>query len=109
MTRLQKTVVTHKPAECHINLNYVGITRRVIAHIIDHFAIMEMSSVFLMLVRIIFHPTKPQLLTIYICSFFSLSIVFGVFMIRRLSGTLGQLLCFICIKDANALKSPTLI
>jgi|GEM_PF-2294448 len=107
--KIAKTVVTYKPAECHINLNYVGITRRVIAHIIDRFTIMGMSLVCSTLVRIIFHPAKSQLLTIYICSFFSLSIVFGVFMIRRLSGTLGQLLCFACIKDANTLKSPTLM
>ncbi|MBV2145663.1 MAG: RDD family protein [Wolbachia endosymbiont of Pissodes strobi] len=110
--KIAKTVVMdHKSEECYPRLNYVyvGITRRAIAYIIDRLIIMGISLVYFPFVKIIFHPAKSQLLIIYICLFFLLSIVFGIFITRRFSGTLGQLLCCIRIKDANTLNNITLM
>ncbi|MFP3020458.1 RDD family protein [Wolbachia endosymbiont (group A) of Pogonocherus hispidulus] len=102
-------VIDYKPEECHLNLNYVGITRRVIAHIIDRFIIMGISLVWLILVGVIFHIAGSKLFVTRAHLSFLLSIVFGVFMIRRFGGTPGQLLCGIHIKDADTLNNITLM
>lgn len=108
--KVAKTVVIdYRPEKCHLNLNCVGITRRVIAYIIDRFIIIGASLFCVSLVKTTFHPDKSQILIIYFYLFFFLPIVLGIFITRRLSGTLGQLLCYICIKDINTLKNPTLI
>ncbi|MGL9762210.1 MAG: hypothetical protein ACR5LB_08670 [Wolbachia sp.] len=54
-----------------------------------------------------FYPIKAKILTIYL--FFLLSIIFGVLIIRRFSGTPGQLVCCTCIKDANTLENVTIV
>lgn len=54
-----------------------------------------------------FDPAKADLLAT--CLFFLLSIIFGVLMIRKFSGTPGQLLCGIHIKDVNTLENITLV
>ncbi|WP_353278217.1 RDD family protein [Wolbachia endosymbiont (group B) of Longitarsus flavicornis] len=109
--KIAKTVVYDKTAkkteECHLNLNYVGITRRVIAYIIDLFIIIGISLVFFSPAKMAFDPDGSKLLAICLC--FLLSIIFGVFMVRRFSGTPGQLLCCICIKDANTFENITLV
>ncbi|WP_264377570.1 RDD family protein [Wolbachia endosymbiont (group B) of Philonthus cognatus] len=102
-------VIDHKPEECHLNLNYVGITRRVVAHIIDGLTIMGTSLICLIFVGVIFHIAGFKLFITRSCLSFLLSIVFGVFMIRRFGGTTGQLLCGIHIKDANTLENVTLV
>ncbi|MDR2609594.1 MAG: RDD family protein [Rickettsiales bacterium] len=110
--RIAETVVMdYRSEECCPKLNYiyVGITRRAIAYVIDYFIIKGISLVCLILVRIIFHIARPKLLIIRVCLSFLLSIVFGVFMIRRFSGTPGQLLCSIHIKDADTLENVTLV
>ncbi len=108
--KIVKTVVIdYKPEKHHLDLNYVGITRRVIAYIIDRSIIIGASLFCVSLVKTTFHPDKSQILIIYFYLFFFLPIVLGTFITRRLSGTLGQLLCYICIKDINTLKNPTLI
>jgi len=106
--KIAKTVVIdYKPEKHHLNLNYVGITRRAVAYIIDHFIIIGISLTFFSFIEITFDPTRAELLTT--CLFFLLSITFGVFMIRRFSGTPGQLLCGIHIKDTNTLENVTLV
>ncbi|WP_395463013.1 RDD family protein [Wolbachia endosymbiont of Cantharis cryptica] len=108
--KIAKTVVIdYKPEECHLNLNYVGITRRIIANIIDSLIIKGISLVCLIPVGMIFHIAGSKLSIIRICLSFLLSIVFGVFMIRRFGGTPGQLSCGINIKDANTLENITLV
>lgn len=110
--KITKTVVMDYRSEaCYPRLNYVyvGITRRVLAHIIDSLIIKGIPLVCLILVRVVFHIARPKLLIIRICLSFLLSIVFGVFMIRRFGGTPGQLLCGINIKDANTLENVTLV
>ncbi|MGL9779463.1 MAG: RDD family protein [Wolbachia sp.] len=105
--KIVKTVVIdYKPEKYHLNLNYVGITRRAVAYIIDHFIIIGISLTFFSFIEMTFDPTRAELLTT--CLFFLLSIIFGVFMIRRFSGTPGQLLCGIHIKDTNTLENVTL-
>lgn len=106
--KIAKTVVIdYKPEKHHLDLNYVGITRRAVAYIIDHFIIIGISLAFFSFVQMAFDPIKADLLTTYL--FFLLSIIFGVFMTRRFSGTPGQLLCGIRIKDKNTLKNVTLV
>ncbi|WP_264339135.1 RDD family protein [Wolbachia endosymbiont (group A) of Cydia splendana] len=108
--KIAKTVVIdYRSEKCHLNVNCVGITRRAIAYIIDRLIIMGISLVYFPFIKIIFHPAKSQLLIIYICLFFLLSIIFGIFITRRFNGTLGQLLCCIHIKDANTLNNITLM
>ncbi len=102
-------VLDYKPEEYYLNLNYVGITRRVVAHIIDGLTIMGTSLVCLIFVGVIFHIAGFKLFITRSCLSFLLSIVFGVFMIRRFGGTPGQLLCGIHIKDANTLENVTLV
>lgn len=106
--KIAKTVVMDcESEECHLNVNYVGIIRRIIACIVDHFIIMGICIVYFSFVKMIFDPYVSGLLTI--CLYFLLSIVLGIFMIRRFGGTPGQLLCCICIKDVNTLESITLV
>lgn len=106
--KIAKTVVIdYKPQKCHLYLNYVGITRRAIAYIIDRFIITGICLVFFSLAKMTFYPIKAEILTIYLS--FLLSIIFGVFIIRRFSGTPGQLLCCTCIKDANTLENVTIV
>lgn len=105
----ETVVMDYKPEECHLNLNYVGITRRVIAHIVDRLVIMGISLVCLVPVGMIFHIAGSKLFITRGYLSFLLSIVFGVFMIRRSGGTPGQLLCGIHIKDANTLENITLV
>ncbi|WP_265030442.1 RDD family protein [Wolbachia endosymbiont (group B) of Athalia cordata] len=102
-------VVDYKPEECHLNLNYVGITRRAIAYIIDHLITIGISLVLLVLVGAIFHIAGFKLFITRSCLSFLLSIVFGVFMIKRSGSTPGQSLCGIHIKDADTLNNITLI
>lgn len=104
---IKTVVIDYKPEKHHLNLNYVGITRRAVAYIIDHFIIIGISLTFFSFIEITFDPTRAELLTT--CLFFLLSITFGVFMIRRFSGTPGQLLCGIHIKDTNTLENVTLV
>lgn len=86
--KIAKTVVIdYKPQKCHLYLNYVGITRRAIAYIIDRFIITGICLVFFSLAKMTFYPIKAEILTIYLS--FLLSIIFGVFIIRRFSGTPG--------------------
>ncbi|WCR59837.1 MAG: hypothetical protein PG978_001285 [Wolbachia endosymbiont of Ctenocephalides felis wCfeF] len=107
--KIVKTVVISykEPVECHLDLNYVGIARRIIAYIIDCFTNMGICLVFFSLARIAFDSDGSGLLAI--CLYFLLSIVFGIFMVRRFSGTPGQLLCGIHIKDINTLENITLV
>lgn len=107
----ETVVMDYRSEECRPRLNYVyvGVTRRVIAHIIDSLIIMGISLVCLILVGIIFHIARPKLSIIRVCLSFLLSIVFGVFMTRTFGGTPGQLLCGIHIKDANTLENITLV
>jgi uncharacterized RDD family membrane protein YckC len=106
--KIAKTVVIdYKPEKHHLNLNYVGITRRVVAYIIDRFIITGISLVFFYFAEMTFDPVRAELLDT--CLSFLLPIVFGVYMIRRFSGTPGQLLCSIHIKDANTLGNITLM
>lgn len=94
--KIAKTVVMdHKPKECYPRLNYVyaGITRRVIAHIIDGLTIMGTSLVCLIFVGVIFHIAGFKLFITR----------------RRFGGTPEQLLCSIHIKDADTLKNVTLV
>jgi len=109
--KIAKTVVMdcHKPEESHLNINYVGITRRIIAYIIDCFIIIGVYLILSYFIKIAFYPDKPIPLTVTICLLISLSVVFGIFMVRKFSGTPGQLFCCICIKDANTLKNVTLM
>lgn len=108
--KISKTVVMdYKPEECHLNLNYVGIARRVIAYIVDRLVIMGISLVCLVAVGMIFHTARSKLFVTRGCLSFLLLMVFGVFMIRRSGGTPGQLLCGIHIKDANTLENITLV
>lgn len=108
--KIAKTVVMdYKPEECHLNLNYVGITRRAVAYIIDRCTIMGIVSFCLIFVKIIFHPDKFTRLVVYISLFFLLSMVLGVFITRRFGSTPGQWLCRICIKNINTLKNITLL
>ncbi len=110
--KIAKTVVMdHKPEECYPRLNYVyaGITRRVIAHIIDGLTTMGTSLVCLIFVGVIFHIAGFKLFITRSCLSFLLSIVFGVLMIRRFGGTPGQLLCSIHIKNADTLENVTLV
>ena len=102
-------VIDYKPEECHLNLNYVGITRRVIADIIDYFILKGISLVYVIFVWVILRTTIPQSLIIHTCSSFLLSVIFGVFMVKKSGGTPGQLLCGIHIKDANTLENVTLV
>ncbi|WP_265017905.1 RDD family protein [Wolbachia endosymbiont (group B) of Phalera bucephala] len=104
---IKTVVIDYKPEKHHLNLNCVGIIRRAVAYIIDHFIIIGISLAFFSFVQIAFDPIKADLLTTYL--FFLLSIIFGVFMMRRFSGTPGQLLCGIHIKDANTLENITLV
>ncbi|WP_143689377.1 RDD family protein [Wolbachia endosymbiont of Nilaparvata lugens] len=90
-------------------VNYAGIARRVIAHIIDCSVVMGASLVYCLLVIITLDLTESKYLIMYICLFFLLSIIFRVIMVKRVGGTPGQLLCCICIKDANTLKNVTLM
>ncbi|WP_395463009.1 RDD family protein [Wolbachia endosymbiont of Cantharis cryptica] len=77
--KIVKTVVIdYKPEKHHLNLNYVGITRRAVAYIIDHFIIIGISLAFFSFIEMTFDPTRAELLTT--CLFFLLSITFGVFM-----------------------------
>lgn len=107
----ETVVMDHKSEECYPRLNYVyaGITRRVIAHIIDGLTTMGTSLVCLIFVGVIFHIAGFKLFITRSCLSFLLSIVFGVFMIRRSGGTPGQLLCGIHIKDADTLENVTLV
>lgn len=83
--KIAKTVVIdYRPEKCHLNLNCVGITRRVIAYIIDSLTIMGTSLVYLILVGVIFHIAGFKLFITRSCLFFLLPIVFGVFMISRI-------------------------
>ncbi|MGL9718866.1 MAG: RDD family protein [Wolbachia sp.] len=68
---------------------------------------MGICLVFFSLARIAFDFDGSGLLAI--CLYFLLSIVFGIFMVRRFSGTPGQLLCSIHIKDINTLENITLV
>ncbi|WP_250777492.1 RDD family protein [Wolbachia pipientis] len=102
-------VIDYKPEECHLNLNYVGITRRVVAYVIDGFIVVVVSLICLILVGIIFHITGYKSPITRTCLSFLLSIVFGVFMVKRFGGTPGQLSCGINIKDANTLENITLV
>ncbi|WP_264377222.1 RDD family protein [Wolbachia endosymbiont (group B) of Ochlodes sylvanus] len=102
-------VIDYKPEECHLNLNYVGITRRIIADIIDYFILKGISLVYVIFVWAILRTTIPQSLIIHTCSSFLLSVIFGVFMVKKSGGTPGQLLCGIHIKDANTLENVTLV
>ncbi|APR99068.1 RDD family protein [Wolbachia endosymbiont of Folsomia candida] len=94
-----------------IKVNYVGITRRAIAYVIDHFIIRGILLIFFCFIKMTFDHVKSELLIIciYVCLFFLISVVFEVFMIRRLNYTPGQFLCLIRIKDANTLKNVTLV
>ncbi len=106
-------MIDYKPEECHLNLNYVGITRRIIADIIadiiDYFILKGISLVYVIFVWVILRTTIPQSLIIHTCSSFLLSVIFGVFMVKKSGGTPGQLLCGIHIKDANTLENVTLV
>ncbi len=102
-------VIDYKPEECHLNLNYVGITRRIIADIIDYFILKGISLVYVIFVWVILRTTIPQSLITHTCSSFLLSVIFGVFMVKKSGGTPGQLLCGIHIKDANTLENVTLV
>lgn len=102
-------VIDYKPEECHLNLNYVGITRRIIADIIDYFILKGISLVYVIFVWVILRTTIPQSLIIHTCSSFLLSVIFGVFIVKKSGGTPGQLLCGIHIKDANTLENVTLV
>ncbi len=102
-------VIDYKPEECHLNLNYAGITRRIIADIIDYFILKGISLVYVIFVWVILRTTIPQSLIIHTCSSFLLSVIFGVFMVKKSGGTPGQLLCGIHIKDANTLENVTLV
>jgi len=105
--KIAKTLVmSYRPEKCHLNLNYVGIAMRAIAYVIDYFIITGICLVFFYFAEMTFDHAKAELLDTYL--FFLLSIIFGVFMIRRFSGTPGQLLCGIHIKDANTLENITL-
>ncbi|MDN5247657.1 MAG: RDD family protein [Wolbachia endosymbiont of Tyrophagus putrescentiae] len=106
--KIAKTVVIdYKPEKHHSNLSYVGIFKRVAAYIIDYLTITGITLVFLYFAEMTFDTNKAELLATYL--FFLLSIIFGVFMIKRFSGTPGQLLCGIHIKDANTLENITLV
>ncbi|MDG7056971.1 MAG: RDD family protein [Wolbachia endosymbiont of Penenirmus auritus] len=105
----ETVVIDYKPEECHLNSNYAGITRRAIAHIIDRLIIMGISLVLLILVGVIFHIAGSKLFVTRAHLSFLLSIVFGVFMIRRFGGTPGQLLCGIHMKGADTLNNITLM
>lgn len=106
--KIAKTVVMdYKSEEC--NLNYVGIIRRAIACIIDRFIIMGTPLVCLILIITFLPILSKILLTLYISLCFLISIAFEILMIRRVRCTPGQLLCCICIKDANTLKNITLM
>jgi len=108
--KIAKTVVIdYKPEKHHLDLNYVGITRRAVAYIIDRCTIMGIVSFCLIFVKIIFHPDKFTRLVVYISLFFLLSMVLGVFITRRFGSTPGQWLCRICIKNINTLKNITLL
>jgi uncharacterized RDD family membrane protein YckC len=64
--KIAKTVVIdYKPEKHHLDLNYVGITRRAVAYIIDCCTIMGIVSFCLIFVKIIFHPDK---FTLNLCS-----------------------------------------
>jgi len=65
----------------------------VVAYIIDRFIITGISLVFFYFAEMTFDPVRAELLDT--CLSFLLPIVFGVYMIRRFSGTPGQLLCSI--------------
>ncbi|WCR58498.1 RDD family protein [Wolbachia endosymbiont of Ctenocephalides felis wCfeJ] len=110
--KIAKTVViSYRSEKCYLNLNYVGITRRTIAYVIDHFIIMGTLLAFLSFAKMTLGLAefKPLIVYSYICLFCLLSIIFEVFMIRRFGGTPGQLLCGIHIKGADTLNNITLM
>lgn len=104
--KIVKTVVVdYKPGK--YNLDYAGMTRRAIAYAIDRFIVTGICVVFFSFVKTIFGPEESRLLTI--CLYFLLSIVLGIFMIRKFNGTPGQLLCCIHIRNVSTLKNITIM
>ncbi len=108
--KIAKTVVMdYRSEECYPRLNcvYVGITRRAVAYIIDHFIIKGTLLVFVFfLAEMTFLPFKFKLLIM--CLRILLSILLEVLMVKRFGGTPGQLLCRIRIKDADTIENVTL-
>ncbi len=108
--KIAKTVVMdYRSEEYYPRLNYVyvGITRRAIAYIIDHFIIKGTLLVFVFfLAEMTFLPFKFKVLIM--CLRILLSILLEVLMVKRFGGTPGQLLCRIRIKDADTIENVTL-
>ncbi|MDN5247655.1 MAG: RDD family protein [Wolbachia endosymbiont of Tyrophagus putrescentiae] len=102
-------VIEHQSEKCYLNSNYAGIARRVMAHIIDSLVIIGISLISLIFIGIIFHIAGSKLFIKRTYLSFLLSIVFGVFMIRKFGGTPGQLLSGIHIKDADTFENITLV
>ncbi|WP_264328631.1 RDD family protein [Wolbachia endosymbiont (group A) of Andrena hattorfiana] len=106
-------------------VNYVGITRRIIASVIDY---VIMSGIFPILyfslagilvmvfksnelgnsdISLVFDFLRSnRLLVILIVSIFFM--ILEIIMVTRFSGTPGQLLCGIHINDANTFKNITI-
>ncbi|MDM8335749.1 RDD family protein [Wolbachia pipientis] len=102
-------VIDYKPEECHSNLNYVGITRRIIADIIDYFIFKVISLVYVIFVWVILRTTTPLLLNyIYLLIFFAISDIWSIHD-KKSGGAPEQLLCGIHIKDANTLENVILV
>ncbi|MGL9779464.1 MAG: RDD family protein [Wolbachia sp.] len=109
--------------------NYAGITRRIIAGVIDHVIVLGIVPIlcFVLIatfavvfdsnelgkneldkdkieVALDFLESNESLAILFISIFF---VILETLMITRFSGTPGQLLCGIHIKDANTLKNVT--
>ncbi|WP_168455925.1 RDD family protein [Wolbachia endosymbiont of Ctenocephalides felis wCfeJ] len=103
-------VIDCKPGKLHLNLNCTGIIKRAYVWSSDLAIIRLISRLFYLFVKITFglNDIKP-----FSCLWFLpwvlLSIIFGVFMVRRYGGTPGQLLWDIRIKDASTLENITLL
>lgn len=95
-------------------VNYSGITRRIVAYTIDSIVSSGLILLMLILVRLIIilgdidsAVTGTITIIIIITFLIALFIIFNVFMIVRFGGTPGQLLLKMRVKDKNTLENIT--